>query len=309
MYNDCIYTGQQHEEDENLDAIDDDMHGYGGHSQQQSQHDDDGGQSGHHSNYSQAYDDDIDDNHNNHKIKTDNDNNMEQVQELFDNTHIGDDMQQNSNSHNINHNINNMQYDHEQNDNMEDIDENEDVDMNHNKDIKQQQLFDEDVDDIESLNDEEMDALHDKQQDTTLGGDNQEQHMDVEQERNQIGIADSWIVIGQYFKEKGLVRQQIESYNEFINNTIQEIVDDTRTIVALSEPEMDNDGVEKRTKCEIQFRQVYITPPVKIEGMNQEEPLIPHSCRLRHLTYCAEAQVLFPSYSVFSETLYTLIFF
>ena len=36
---------------------------------------------------------------------------------------------------------------------------------------------------------------------------------------------------------------------------------------------------------------VYITPPVKIEGMNTEEPLIPHSCRLRHLTYCAEAQV------------------
>ena len=72
---------------------------------------------------------------------------------------------------------------------------------------------------------------------------------------DQIGIADSWIVIGQYFREKGLVRQQLESYNEFINNTIQEIVDDTRTIVALSDPEMDNDGVEKRTKCEIQFRQ------------------------------------------------------
>ena len=69
---------------------------------------------------------------------------------------------------------------------------------------------------------------------------------------DQIGIADSWIVIGQYFREKGLVRQQLESYNEFINNTIQEIVDDTRTIVALSDPEMDNDGVEKRTKCEIQ---------------------------------------------------------
>ena len=142
-----------------------------------------------------------------------------------------------------------------------------------------------------SLNDEEMDALHDNAQ-TKMGGGGNEITMgntptqtEID-DRNQIGIADSWIVIGQYFREKGLVRQQIESYNEFINNTIQEIVDDTRTIVALSEPEMDQDGVEKRTKCEIQFRQVYITPPVKIEGMNQEEPLIPHSCRLRHLKYC-----------------------
>jgi DNA-directed RNA polymerase beta subunit len=36
---------------------------------------------------------------------------------------------------------------------------------------------------------------------------------------------DSWEVITSYFKEKGLVRQQLASFDEFIENTMQEIVD------------------------------------------------------------------------------------
>ena len=37
---------------------------------------------------------------------------------------------------------------------------------------------------------------------------------------------DAWTVIDSYFEEKGLVRQQIDSFNEFVDCTIQEIVDD-----------------------------------------------------------------------------------
>jgi hypothetical protein len=43
----------------------------------------------------------------------------------------------------------------------------------------------------------------------------------------------------------------------------------------------------QRTKCEIKLKQVYITPPVQ----EKDDPLLPHACRLRHYTYCAEAKV------------------
>ena len=33
---------------------------------------------------------------------------------------------------------------------------------------------------------------------------------------------DSWAVISAYFEEKGLVRQQLDSFDEFIQNTMQE---------------------------------------------------------------------------------------
>jgi hypothetical protein len=38
---------------------------------------------------------------------------------------------------------------------------------------------------------------------------------------------DAWAVISAYFDEKGLVRQQLDSFNEFIQNTMQELVDDS----------------------------------------------------------------------------------
>ena len=42
---------------------------------------------------------------------------------------------------------------------------------------------------------------------------------------------DAWAVISAYFEEKGLVRQQLDSFDEFIQNTMQEIVDESADIV------------------------------------------------------------------------------
>ena len=41
-----------------------------------------------------------------------------------------------------------------------------------------------------------------------------------------ISQEDYWTIISSFFKDKGLVRTQLESYNEFIENTLQEIVDE-----------------------------------------------------------------------------------
>ena len=41
-----------------------------------------------------------------------------------------------------------------------------------------------------------------------------------------INQEDCWEVISAYFEEKGLVRQQLDSFDEFIMNTMQVIVDE-----------------------------------------------------------------------------------
>ena len=46
------------------------------------------------------------------------------------------------------------------------------------------------------------------------------------EEAEPISQADYWTVINSFFGDKGLVRQQLESFNEFIENTMQEIVDE-----------------------------------------------------------------------------------
>ena len=42
---------------------------------------------------------------------------------------------------------------------------------------------------------------------------------------------DYWLVINTFFEDKGLVRQQLESFNEFVETTIQEVVEDNKRLV------------------------------------------------------------------------------
>lgn len=50
-------------------------------------------------------------------------------------------------------------------------------------------------------------------------------YMENEHEDDEeITQEDAWAVITSYFEEKGLVRQQLDSFDEFIQNTMQEIV-------------------------------------------------------------------------------------
>ena len=55
------------------------------------------------------------------------------------------------------------------------------------------------------------------------GGDEEEDDGEITQE-------DAWAVINAYFEEKGLVRQQLDSFEEFIQNTMQEIVEESADI-------------------------------------------------------------------------------
>ena len=51
--------------------------------------------------------------------------------------------------------------------------------------------------------------------------------MSVEKLTNE----DKWIVLKSLFDEKGLVRQHLDSYNDFIENEMQKIVDESGEVV------------------------------------------------------------------------------
>lgn len=40
-------------------------------------------------------------------------------------------------------------------------------------------------------------------------------------DEEEITQEDAWVVISSFFEEKGLVRQQLDSFNEFVSNTMQ----------------------------------------------------------------------------------------
>ena len=42
---------------------------------------------------------------------------------------------------------------------------------------------------------------------------------------------DCWTVISAFFDEKGLVRQQLDSFDEFVQNTMQELVDENADLI------------------------------------------------------------------------------
>ncbi|GAX22919.1 DNA-directed RNA polymerase II subunit RPB2 [Fistulifera solaris] len=126
-----------------------------------------------------------------------------------------------------------------------------------------------------------------------------EEMMDVED--IPVTQEDSWAVISAYFEEKGLVRQQLDSFDEFIQNTMQELVDDSGDIRVSPEVQhmvgYDDEAYDaeqqKDTKLvfEIHFGQVYLSKPTTVEKDGKVTYMFPHEARLRNLTYAAPLYV------------------
>ncbi|RLE67827.1 MAG: hypothetical protein DRJ34_04155, partial [Thermoprotei archaeon] len=45
-----------------------------------------------------------------------------------------------------------------------------------------------------------------------------------------ISISDRWVLVDAFIKDKGLVRQHLDSYNDFIEKRLQEIIDEQSII-------------------------------------------------------------------------------
>ncbi|KAG2687589.1 hypothetical protein I3843_09G059700 [Carya illinoinensis] len=112
-------------------------------------------------------------------------------------------------------------------------------------------------------------------------------------EEEEITQEDAWAVISAYFEEKGLVRQQLDSFDEFIQNTMQEIVDESAEIEIRPESQH-NPGHQldfAETIYKISFGQIYLSKPMMTESDGETATLFPKAARLRNLTYSAPLYV------------------
>ena len=100
---------------------------------------------------------------------------------------------------------------------------------------------------------------------------------------------DHWAVIASYFEQKGLVRQQLDSFDQFVHVKMQEIVDENSTIVVQSTPTA---GMTATRKMTLRFGQVCLTkPPIYTESDGRSVPIFPREARLRDLTYACNLYV------------------
>lgn len=108
----------------------------------------------------------------------------------------------------------------------------------------------------------------------------------MEDYSEEITSEDCWQVISAFFDKKGLVSQQIDSFDEFVLSTMQELVSEDSILTLDQNTPANEDGIVLR-RYEIQFEQVFLTRPTVTEGDGTTNPLLPHEARLRNLTYSA----------------------
>lgn len=94
-------------------------------------------------------------------------------------------------------------------------------------------------------------------------------------ETEKITIEDRWVLIESMVKELGLVRQHLDSYNEFIQNGMQNVVKEIGSI----KPEIPNYYVK--------INKIDMDPPNIREADGSLNNIFPSEARIRNLTYTA----------------------
>ena len=100
-----------------------------------------------------------------------------------------------------------------------------------------------------------------------------------------------WIVITSFFNQHGLVSQQIESFNQFLEKNIQEVVTENSEISVIPDSKYDK-GDKNGIKYLIKFTQVHVSnKPYFNEKDYQYKNLFPNEARIRNLTYESDLSV------------------
>ena len=117
--------------------------------------------------------------------------------------------------------------------------------------------------------------------------EDQNDYEEEEEDDQTIQSEDCWKVIGSFFATKGLVSQQIESFNEFMRSTMQELINEHGAVkldqVVPSYDDEPNPVVVKRH--EAKFGNISLSSPNMTEGDGTTTDMLPHEARLRNLTY------------------------
>lgn len=96
---------------------------------------------------------------------------------------------------------------------------------------------------------------------------------------------DCWTVISSFFEMKGLVSQQIDSFDEFTQTTVQSLIDEYSQLTLDQNNPPSEYGSIKLRRYEIRFGKVLVTKPTMAESDGKITTLLPYECRDRNLTY------------------------
>jgi len=88
-----------------------------------------------------------------------------------------------------------------------------------------------------------------------------------------------WDVVDAYFKDRSIVKQHIDSYNDFVNNRIHNILQEIGDI------ETNKEG------CILRLYKLRLEKSVVTEADGSKRPILPLEARLRNLTYYASVFV------------------
>lgn len=106
-----------------------------------------------------------------------------------------------------------------------------------------------------------------------------------EEEETEITQEDCWTVISSFFEEKGLVRQQLDSFDEFVHHTMQELIDEAGDLTLEQQEQHSGLHGDVMRRYELKWGQVFLARPTVTEMDGSVVPVFPQEARLRNLTY------------------------
>jgi DNA-directed RNA polymerase II subunit RPB2 len=112
---------------------------------------------------------------------------------------------------------------------------------------------------------------------------------EYEEDDEGITAEDCWTVVSAFFDSKGLVSQQLDSFDEFVSTTMQDMVSENGKLVLDQNAPPDGPDGEPIAlrRYEINFGTVSLAKPMQTEGDGSTDFLLPQEARLRNLTYSA----------------------
>lgn len=103
-----------------------------------------------------------------------------------------------------------------------------------------------------------------------------------------------WKIIGSYFEGqhlKRLVRHQIESYNEFVNNQLERTIQMFNPVTIASEQDFDKKTKKHKLDIEVTFSDFHLYRAQIHENNGATKLMFPHEARLRNFTYASSMTV------------------
>jgi DNA-directed RNA polymerase II subunit RPB2 len=107
-------------------------------------------------------------------------------------------------------------------------------------------------------------------------------------------IETPWSIIGAYFRNqhlKRLVRHQIESYNDFVNNQIQRTIEMFNPVLIASEQDMCRRTKKNKLEIHVTFDKFNLYRPQIHENNGATKIMFPHDARSRNFTYASTMTV------------------